>query len=121
MFFDFEAPLCLSVAKNTGVVERLTPSILSALNNRTLILLEGEMPGSKGAAKAEIEVLPEAVITTVSEDLSTSVMTVTAESITASIQKEEEPVEEEPAVTEEPVVEEKKPTTKRTSKKPKAE
>lgn len=41
MFFDFDAPLCLSITNNWGEVERLTPNILKALKIKKLLDLDG--------------------------------------------------------------------------------
>lgn len=132
MFFDFEAPLCLSVDRNTGVVERLTPSILSAIKSGTLILLDGQMPKSVGSAKVEVD--KKKIETVVSSEESVSTMTRDAEGLHVSVEKKEAPKPEEAEASEETKEVEAEPEeevkkapakkrapAKRAPKKPKAE
>ena len=118
MFFDFEAPLCLSVDRNTGVVERLTPSILSALKSKTLVLLEGELP-AEGTIKTDMVKSEDKIVLTAENEETVSTVVLTPEALSVEIEEkaEEEVIEEE--VIEEVV--EKKPATKRGPKKTKAE
>jgi hypothetical protein len=67
MFFDFEAPLCLSITQNTGVVERLTPRILIGLKTGVLIQLNG--PKVEDENKSDTDFKSE-IIQEVSEDTS---------------------------------------------------
>ena len=127
MFLDFDAPLCLSVSRNTGVVERLTPSILSAIKSRTLILLEGELPGTKtmksedGKTSTSVTSLEDLHVTKVTEEgIGTSEIFESGTDMTITFTPAVEPEKVAEAV--EKVVEEpKKPTTKRSTKKAKAE
>ena len=113
MFFDFEAPLCLSVDRNTGVVERLTPRILSAIKSKTLVLLEGELPAEEPIKTDVIKSEDKIILTAENEEVvSTVVLTPEALSVEIEEKAEEEVIEE---------VVEKKPATKRGPKKTKAE
>lgn len=126
MFFDFEAPLCLSVSNNTGVVERLTPSILSAIKSGTLILLEGEPPKKNIPSLPEIEVEKDKVETVVEDESSKSSVVMTDRSLHITfeakkdVDKEESSEEVSEDASEEATLK-KKTSTKRTTKKPKAE
>lgn len=128
MFFDFEAPLCLSVSQNTGVVERLTPGILSAIKSGTLILLEGELPKDSEPNLPKIKVEEDKIELVVEDEKSVSTVTMDNENqMTFSVEQKEdvivaEPVEE-PA--EEPKeqpeeIEEEAPVKKKTTRKPAA-
>ena len=113
MFFDFEAPLCLSVDRNTGVVERLTPRILSAIKSKTLVLLEGELP-AEGTIKTDMVKSEDKIVLTAENEETVSTVVLTPEALSVEIEEkaEEEVIEE---------VVEKKPATKRGPKKTKAE
>ena len=113
MFFDFEAPLCLSVDRNTGVVERLTPRILSAIKSKTLVLLEGELP-TEGTIKTDVVKSEDKIVLTAENEETVSTVVLTPEALSVEIEEkaEEEVIEE---------VVEKKPATKRGPKKTKAE
>ena len=113
MFFDFEAPLCLSVDRNTGVVERLTPRILSAIKSKTLVLLEGELP-AEGTIKTDVVKSEDKIVLTAENEETVSTVVLTPEALSVEIEEkaEEEVIEE---------VVEKKPATKRGPKKTKAE
>ena len=126
MFFDFEAPLCLSVSQNTGVVERLTPSILSAIKSGTLILLEGELPKDSEPNLSNIKIEENKIELVVEDEKSVSTVTMDNENqMTFSVEQKEDVIVEEPA--EEPVeepkeqpeeIEEEAPVKKKTTRKP---
>ena len=131
MFFDFEAPLCLSVSQNTGVVERLTPGILSAIKSGTLILLEGELPKDSKSDLPKVKIEEDKIELVVEDKKSVSTVTMDNENqMTFSVkQKEdvivaepvEEPVEEpaeEPKEQLEEIEEEEAPVKKKTTRKP---
>lgn len=130
MFFDFEAPLCLSVSQNTGVVERLTPGILSAIKSGTLILLEGELPKDSEPNLPKIKIEEDKIELVVEDEKSVSTVTMDNENqMTFSVEQKEdvivkEPVEEakeQPEETEEEAPVKKKTTRKPATKKTKAE
>lgn len=51
-FFDFDAPLCLSVFQNAGVAVKLTPRILGGLRSGVLLDLDGVIDLTTGQKKA---------------------------------------------------------------------
>lgn len=122
MFFDFEAPLCLSVSQNTGVVERLTPGILSAIKSGTLILLEGELPKDSKPNLPKIKIEEDKIELVAEDEKSVSTVTMDNENqITFSVEQKEdvivkEPVEEPKEQPEE--IEEEAPVKKKTTRKP---
>ena len=122
MFFDFEAPLCLSVSQNTGVVERLTPSILSAIKSGTLILLEGELPKDSKPNPPKIKIEEDKVELIAEDEKSVSTVTMGNENqIAFSVEQKEDVIVEEPVkeAKEQPEeIEEEAPVKKKTTRKP---
>ena len=126
MFFDFEAPLCLSVSQNTGVVERLTPSILSAIKSGTLILLEGELPKDSKPNLPKIKTEEDKIELVVEDEKSVSTVIMDNENqITFSVEQKEDVIVAEPVEkpVEEPKeqpeeIEEEAPVKKKTTRKP---
>lgn len=126
MFFDFEAPLCLSVSQNTGVVERLTPGILSAIKSGTLILLEGELPKDDKPNLPKIKAEEDKIELVVEDEKSVSTVIMDNENqMTFSVEQKEDVIVAEPV--EEPVEESKEqpeeiveeaPVKKKTTRKP---